>query len=345
MIATKSFAALKPNSPLVPHTINRRDLKPNDVLINIEFCGICHSDLHQVENDWSEGTFPMVPGHEIVGTIEKIGADVKDFAIGDKVGVGCLVNSCQQCGSCLNHDEQFCENGASFTYNSTEYGEPTYGGYSSKIVVNKNFVLKMPENLPIDAAAPLLCAGITTYSPLKRFNVKHGDKVAIAGLGGLGHMGLKIAKAMGAHVTVLSSSASKKQTALDMGADNFIVVKELPQDFQGSQFDLILDTISAQHDFNLFINLLKVNGVLALVGAPAEVSNIDTKLIVMGQKHIAGSLIGGIKITQEMLDFCGKHNITCLIEKINMDYVNKAFERLKVNDVKYRFVIDMASLA
>ncbi len=344
MLATKAYAAMTSTSELKPFEINRREVGANDVLIHIHYCGICHSDLHQVRDEWKNSSFPMVPGHEIVGLVKAVGHNVKKFKLDDRVGVGCMVNSCKSCMHCMNNEEQFCVNGASFTYNSTENGEPTYGGYSSQIVVNEDFVLKIPDNLNLEEAAPLLCAGITTYAPLKQHKVNSSKLVAVAGLGGLGHIGVKIAKAMGANVAVLSRGETKRQAALDLGADEYLNISD-PKAFENAEiFDLILDTVSAPHDFTAYINLLKIDGVMALVGAPPEPSPIDTMALVMRRRSLAGSLIGGIKLTQEMLDFCGKHKIVSDIELIKMDYVNKAYERLSKSDVKYRFVIDMSSL-
>ncbi len=344
MLSTRAYAAMESCASLIPWQINRRELNHNDVLIQIHYCGICHSDLHQVKDEWKNGTFPMVPGHEIVGVVKSVGGKVNKFKVNDRVGVGCMVNSCGDCIYCVAGDEQFCVDGASFTYNSTEFGEPTYGGYSTHIVVNENFVLQIPDNLNLEAAAPLLCAGITTYSPLKQHKAGHGKHVAVAGLGGLGHMAVKLAKAMGATVTVLSRGESKRQSALNLGADNYLSTSDAKTFEAGELFDIMIDTISAPHDFTAYINLLKLDGVMSLVGAPPEPSLIDTTRLVMRRKSLTGSLIGGIKSTQEMLDFCGKHNIVSDIELIKIDYVNKAYERMLASDVKYRFVIDCSSI-
>lgn len=341
-----SYAAMAPHQPLVSHPITRRKPGPNDVLIDVHYCGICHSDIHQVRNDWGEGVFPMVPGHEITGVVAEAGSAVKKWKTGDAVGVGCMVDSCRQCEPCQSGEEQFCTKGPSFTYNSYEQDKktPTYGGYSTRITVHQDFVVRIPKKLPLDKAAPLLCAGITTYSPLKRFDVHKGNQIAVVGLGGLGHMGVKIAKAMGAHVSVLSHSPSKKVDALRLGADEFIVTngKEAFEKNAG-RFNFILDTVSAAHDYNAYLKLLKRDSTMVIVGVPPA-SPIEPFTLIMGRRSIAGSIIGGIRETQEMLDFCDKHAITSDIELIGPEKINEAFERTIRSDVKYRFVVDVRKM-
>ncbi|MBN9229947.1 MAG: NAD(P)-dependent alcohol dehydrogenase [Legionella sp.] len=347
MIPVKGYAANHAKSPLEPFSFHRRDLEPHDVLIDIKYCGICHSDIHQVQDEWGGSLFPMVPGHEIVGVITDVGAQVSHFKKGDKVGVGCMVDSCRKCSSCAEHLEQFCEEGATMTYNGrTRDGkELTQGGYSDKIVVDEHYVLRIPDNLPLDAAAPLLCAGITLYSPLRHWNVKPGTRVAILGLGGLGHMGVKLAHAMGADVSVLSHSIHKEADAKRLGADHFYATADEKIFSQlANHFDLIICTVSAKIDWNQYINLLKRDGAMVVVGVPAEEVPLHASSLIFGRRSLAGSLIGGIKETQEMLDFCGEHNLVSDIELISVDQVNKAYERVLKSDVKYRFVIDLATL-
>ncbi|HJU39076.1 MAG TPA: NAD(P)-dependent alcohol dehydrogenase [Tahibacter sp.] len=347
MLLTPAFAAQSATSPLAPHAIERREPGAHDVLIDIAFCGVCHSDIHQARDEWGGSIFPMVPGHEIVGHVAQVGAAVTRFKVGDAVGVGCFVDSCRVCESCKAGEEQFCREGMTGTYNGRERGTkaPTYGGYSTRITVNEDYVLTIPAGLPLDRAAPLLCAGITTYSPLRHFGVKAGDKVAVVGLGGLGHMGVKLAKAFGAHVTVLSSSAGKRDDALALGADDFVVTREADA-FRANagRFDFILDTVSAPHDYNAYLGLLKRDGTMVLVGVPDAPSPVHAFSLVMQRRRLAGSLIGGIRETQEMLDFCAKHGIASDIERIAMHEINDAYERMLKGDVRYRFVIDMASL-
>jgi uncharacterized zinc-type alcohol dehydrogenase-like protein len=343
-----AYAASAVNQPLAATTVERRDPREDDVVIDILFAGICHSDIHQVKDEWGNGTFPMVPGHEIVGTVSKIGAKVTKFKVGDTVGVGCMVDSCRECGECKDHHEQFCVKGNSGTYNSTEQDKTTktYGGYSKQVVVRDSFVLAIPKNLDPAGAAPLLCAGITTYSPLKTWGVKKGDRVGVVGLGGLGHMAVKLAASMGAHVTVFSTSQAKEADAKRLGAESFVVSKD-PANFakiQGS-FDFIIDSVSAEHDYNLYLGLLRPRGVMVLVGAPPTPSALHAFALIPGAKKLAGSMIGGIKETQEMLDYCGEHNIVSDIETIPMSKVNEAYERTLKGDVRYRFVIDIATLA
>lgn len=342
----KAWAAATAKSPIAPFTIDRRKTRADDVAIEIKYCGVCHSDIHQARDEWGEGIFPMVPGHEIVGVVKEVGPQVKNFKVGDKVGVGCLVDSCQDCPECSRGLEQYCDKGSVATYNSTEKdGTPTYGGYSASIVVKEKFVLKIPENMPLDGAAPLLCAGITTYSPLAHWKAGPGKKVAVIGLGGLGHMAVKIAKAMGAEVTVLSHSEKKKEDALRLGAKNFYATKS-EQIFTdlANTFDLIINTVSVKLDWGAYLGLLKLDCTMVLLGVPPEAPELAAFPLIMKRRSLAGSLIGGIKETQEMLDFCGKHNIVSDIELIKMNQINEAYERMIKGDVRYRFVIDTATL-
>lgn len=346
MSAAKAFAAPSAHAPLGPFQVSRRDPRPSDVVIDIEFCGVCHSDLHQVRDEWGNSTFPMVPGHEIVGRVIAVGSAVSRHRIGDPVGVGCFVDSCGECDACREHEEQFCPKCA-FTYNGTETDgvTPTYGGYSTQIVVDERYVLRVPANLPLDGAVPLLCAGITTYSPLKQWHVKAGDTVGVIGLGGLGHMGVKLAAAMGARVTVFSTSDRKRTDAERLGAQRFVNTSATGAlDGMEGTFDFILDTVSAPHDLNVFLGLLKRDKAMVLVGVPPEPAAVGAFPLVMGRKRLTGSLIGGIRETQEMLDFCGVHGIAADIERIPMGTINDAYERMLKGDVRYRFVIDLASL-
>jgi len=344
MISTKAYAAPSPTEALKPFTIERREPGENDVLFEIQFCGICHSDLHQARDEWGGSIFPMVPGHEIVGTVKKVGAKVKNFKEGDIVGVGCFVNSCRECESCKAGEEQYCKNTA-FTYNSRDNGEPTYGGYSRQITVDEKYVLKMPKGIKLDAAAPLLCAGITTYAPLKRWGAGPGKKVAVVGLGGLGHMAVKIAKAMGAEVSVLSRSTKKKDAALKLGADKYFASDDQKvMDGLNEYFDLIIDTVSAEHNIDAFLSTVKIGGTFVLVGVPPEGVKFNAQNVISRRRVFAGSMIGGIAETQEMLDFCAAKNAIPDIELIKIDYVNEAFERMEKGDVHYRFVIDCSSL-
>ncbi len=344
-LKTPAYAAENAKSKLAPFTIERREPGPHDVLIDILFCGVCHSDIHQARDEWGGSIFPMVPGHEIVGRVAKVGKSVHKWKVGDVVGVGCFVDSCRLCEACVSGEEQFCEPGASFTYNSREQDKktPTYGGYSTRITVDENYVLRIPRGIPLERAAPLLCAGITTYAPLHRY-VNAGDAVAVVGLGGLGHMGVKIAKAMGADVTVLSHSPNKKDDALKLGADHFLATKD-ESVFQkhARSFDVILDTVSARHDYNAYLELLKRDGTMILVGVP-EPSPLAAPVLIMQRRKLTGSLIGGIRETQEMLDFCAKHGVAADVEVIPIQKINEAYERMVKNDVRYRFVIDIASL-
>lgn len=347
MHPVKAYAVENATSPLKPLTIQRREPKETDVVIDIAYCGICHSDVHQARNEWNNSTYPMVPGHEIVGTVRAIGSAVSRFNVGDKVGVGCLVDSCRTCSACHDDLEQFCENGFSLTYNGVEQDKstPTLGGYSKEIVVDENYVLQIPANLPLNQTAPLLCAGITTYSPLRHWKVKAGDKVAVVGLGGLGHMAIKIAVAMGCDVTVLSTSEKKREDALRLGAKQFVNTDDGDAFSKfANTFDFILNTAAGNLDLAQYILLLKREGTLVCVGAPEKPSSLNIFPLIMGRRHLAGSLIGGIKETQEMLDFCGKHHITADIELIPIHQVNEAYERMLKSDVKYRFVIDLSTL-
>lgn len=347
MTKTSGYAAQSKTSPLAPFTFERREPGPNDVAIDIKYCGICHSDVHQVRDEWGGSLYPMVPGHEIVGYVSAVGANVKKFKVGDTVGVGCMVDSCRTCVNCKDGEEQFCLEGMTATYNSKERDGKTLaqGGYSKHIVVDENFVLNVDSKLDIAAAAPLLCAGITTYSPLKRWKAGPGKKVGIVGLGGLGHMGVKIAVAMGADVTVFTTSPSKVEDAKKLGAHNVILSKDKKQmDTAANSFDFILDTVSADHDIGAYLNLLKRDGTLTQVGLPSNPVSISLFPLVMKRINFSGSLIGGIRETQEMLDFCAQHGIVSDIELISADQINEAYDRLMRSDVKYRFVIDSATI-
>jgi uncharacterized zinc-type alcohol dehydrogenase-like protein len=347
MSLTKGYAAKNAGEALSDFEFNRRDVGPHDVQFDILFCGVCHSDLHQVRNEWGSTNFPVVPGHEIVGRVTKVGAHVKKFKVGDLAGVGCLVNSCRDCDNCQRGLEQFCRNGSTSTYNSKDkqLGGFTYGGFSKLIVVDEAFVLRISDKLPLQAVAPLLCAGITTYSPLRHWKVGKGHRVAVVGLGGLGHMAVKFASSFGAEVTMLSTSANKEQDALKLGAHHFANTKNVEDliNLKG-KFDFIIDTVSAQHNYNDYLAMLDTNGVMICVGAPPTPSQIMAFSLIGGRKSLAGSLIGGLPETQEMLDYCAEHNIVSDVEVIKMDYINTAFERMLAGDVKYRFVIDMATL-
>ncbi|MBX7218721.1 MAG: NAD(P)-dependent alcohol dehydrogenase [Blastocatellia bacterium] len=343
----KAYGASSADAQLAPLTIPRRAPLAQDVVIDILFCGVCHSDLHQARNEWHNTVYPCVPGHEIVGRVTQVGSAVTRFEVGDFAAVGCLVDSCRSCPSCRKGLEQFCEQHPTFTYNSEDrhLGAVTYGGYSEQIVVDEAFTLKVPAGLDLAATAPLLCAGITTYSPLRHWNVGPGQKVGIVGLGGLGHMGVKFAKALGAHVVVFTTSPGKIQDALRLGAHEVVVsTNQEEMKNHATSFNFILDTVSAQHDLGAFLQLLKVDGTLTIVGAPEHPLPLPIFNLLIPRRNIAGSLIGGIQETQEMLDFCAAHNIVCDIELIPMSGINQAYERLLKNDVKYRFVIDMASL-
>ena len=349
MNPTKAYSAASATSPLAADTINRREPTERDVAIEILYCGICHSDLHTVRDEWASvmpTTYPCVPGHEIVGRVTAVGAAVSDFNAGDLVGVGCLVDSDHSCGNCAKHVEQFCPN-ATFTYNSPDahLGGVTYGGYSERIVVDEHFVLRIPDNLDPAGAAPLLCAGITTYSPIRRWGNIEGKKVGVVGLGGLGHMGVKFARAFGAHVVVFTTSPGKTDDALRLGAHEVLVSTDPEQmAAHAGTFDYILDTVSADHDLNAYLQLLGLDGEITLVGAPEKPLPVSAFALLFGRKRVSGSLIGGIAETQEMLDFCGEHGITADVEVIPIQLLNEAYERMLRSDVTYRFSIDMASL-
>ena len=345
---TKAFGTNSPTDNLKEMTIERRTLTANDIEIEILYCGVCHSDLHTANNDWGGSLYPSVPGHEIVGKITNIGSEVTRFKVGDLAGVGCLVDSCRTCDSCKKDLEQYCLTGSTGTYNGKDkhLGGHTFGGYSEKIVVEEHFVLKVPSNLDLAAVAPLLCAGITTWSPLKHWNVKEGSKVAVVGLGGLGHMAIKLAKGLGATVTLFSRTEEKIADAKELGADEVIISTDATQmkSVKG-KFDLIIDTVPYVHDVNPYVTTLSIDGTLVLVGYLGGLEPIlNTVPLILGRKSVAGSLIGGIAETQDMLDFCGEHNIVSEIELIKMQDINEAYDRMVKSDVKYRFVIDMASL-
>ena len=348
MHSTKGYAAKSKTSPLAPFSFERRDPGPADVHIDILFCGVCHSDLHTVRSEWGGTTYPCVPGHEIVGRVVKAGRDVKKFREGDLAAVGCMVDSCRTCDNCRADLEQFCDNpGPVFTYNSKDKhtGGITYGGYSKSIVVNQGFVLRISEKLDLAATAPLLCAGITTYSPLRHWKIGKGHKVGVVGLGGLGHMGVKFANAFGAHVALFTTSPNKAAEAKKLGAHEVILSKDEDEmEKHEKTFDFILDTVSAPHDLDAYLSLLKRDGTLVLVGASPDPLAVDAFSLIHRRRRLAGSLIGGIAETQEMLDYCAEHGIVCDIEKISMNQINEAYERMLKSDVKYRFVIDMATL-
>ena len=350
MVKTRAYAATSKTSPLAPLVIERREPGPSDVLIEILFCGICHSDIHQVRDEWSGATpalFPMVPGHEIVGRVKQVGKQVTRFKVGDTAGVGCFVDSCRECDPCRRGLEQFCEKGAAFTYNGTEMDRttPTYGGYSSQIVVAERYALKVPAGLDPARAAPLLCAGITTYSPLRQWNTKKGDRVGVVGLGGLGHMAVKLAASMGADVTMLSTSRSKEADARRLGAQAFESTRdEATFEKLAGRFDLLIDTISAPHDYNRYLGMLRPQGAMVIVGIPPEPIPVSAWSLIAGNRRLAGSAIGGIPETQEMLDYCARHEIGADVEVIPIQNVNEAYDRMIRNDVRYRFVIDLASL-
>lgn len=343
----KAYGTTAAQAPLNAMDISRRVPTPHDVQIEIQYCGVCHSDIHTARNEWRGTIYPCVPGHEIVGKIIRVGDHVSKFKVGDTVGVGCIVDSCRECQYCQEGLEQYCEPGMTGTYNSPDkfLETPTFGGYSESVVVDENYVLRIPENLDLAATAPLLCAGITTYSPLRHWNVGPGQKVGIVGIGGLGHMGIKIAKAMGAHVVAFTTSESKFAEAKRLGADEVVLSKDKDQmaAYTG-KLNFILDAVSAEHDINAFISLLRVDGSLALVGAPENPLPVAAFSLIQGRKSFAGSMIGGIAETQEMLDFCGEHNIVADIEMIDIQEINEAYERMIKGDVKYRFVIDLASI-
>jgi alcohol dehydrogenase (NADP+) len=341
-----AYAAPAAGRPLAPTTIDRRDVGPDDVLIEIEYAGICHSDIHTVNGDWGPQPFPVVPGHEIVGVVTQVGADVTNHRVGDRVGVGCMVNSCGQCANCRNGNEQYCLDGMVATYAGTDRdGTTTQGGYSTHVVVDAGFVLRVPDGIDPEAAAPLLCAGITTYSPLRRWGAGPGKQVAVVGLGGLGHMAVKLAAAMGAEVTVLSQSLKKQEDGLRLGASDYFATSD-PDTFArlAGRFDLVVNTVSAPIDVDAYLSLLAVDGALVNVGAPAEPLSLNVMSLIGGRRTYAGSMIGGIAETQEMLDFCAEHGIGAEVEVVPAEQVNEAYERVLASDVRYRFVIDAATL-
>lgn len=351
MSKCKGYAAAKARAPLGPFTFDRRETREHDVVIDIKYCGVCHSDIHQARDEWSEyqeeAIFPMVPGHEIAGIVAAVGGKVTKFKVGDQVGVGCFVDSCRSCPECRDGLEQYCSVGTIWTYNARDKeGAPTYGGYSERIIVDENYVLRMPEKLPLEACAPLLCAGITLYSPLRHWKAGPGKKVAIVGLGGLGHMGVKLAHALGADVTVLSHSLKKEADGKRLGADHFYATSD-PETFTklAGAFDLILNTVSATMDWSQYLDLLKLDGTMVVVGLPEKDIPVGAFSLTSRRRSIAGSQIGGIRETQEMLDFCNQHKIACDIELVPIQKINEAYERVLRSDVRYRFVIDMSSLS
>ncbi len=347
MLPTRGYAAMAAGSPMQPFNFSRREVGPSDVRIQIQYCGICHSDLHQVRDEWGGSRFPLVPGHEIVGTVNQMGSAVTAFAVGQRVGVGCFVDSCRECSSCRNGLEQYCEAQCTWTYNSTERDghTPTYGGYSNQIVVDARYVLRIPERLPLEQAAPLLCAGITTYSPLHHWNVGKGHRLGVVGLGGLGHMAIKFGAAFGAEVTAFSHSEHKRDDAKRLGAAAFANTST-PETFSklNRYYDVILDTVSAVHDYSAYLELLKTDGTMILVGAPDQPAPLSAFPLIMRRRRLAGSLIGGIRETQEMLDFCALHHIVSDVEVIAVQEIDAAYERMLKGDVRYRFVIDLKSL-
>lgn len=347
MIQSKAYGSVSASSPLKSMQIERRDPRHDDVVIQIDYCGICHSDIHTARGEWGPTHYPCVPGHEIVGKVIKVGKKVKRFKVGDLAGVGCFVDSCGKCPSCKTHEQQFCEKHTAYTYGSTEMDmkTPTLGGYSSHITVKDQYVFKIKKGQPLDRVAPLLCAGITTYSPLKRYKTKKGSKVGVVGLGGLGHMAVKIAKAMGAEVTVFSTTADKESDAKRLGAKNFIMTKDA-KNFAAmtGKLDLIIDTVSAPHDFSIYMRTLKIGGTHVLVGVAPEPNQIAAMALIHGRKSLTGSLIGGLKETQEMLDFCARKKVFADIELISASQINEAYDRTVKSQVKYRFVIDAKTL-
>jgi len=347
MLTVNAFAAVSATEPLVKTTIERRDVGPKDVLIEVKYSGICHSDIHTVRGEWGPIAYPQVVGHEIVGIVAEVGSEVSKHKVGDRVGVGCMVNSCGECESCLAGTQQYCLKGNIGTYAATDVdGSITQGGYSTHVVVTEDFVLRVPESIPFEKAAPLLCAGITTYSPLAHWNAGPGTRVAIVGMGGLGHMGVKIAHAMGSEVTVLSQTLSKQEDGLRLGADHYYATSD-PETFTrlAGSFDLIINTVSASVDLNAYLSLLAVDGTLVNVGAPSEPLPVQVFSLIGKRRSFAGSNIGGIDETQEMLDFCAEHGIAPETELVAADYINEAYERVLNSDVRYRFVIDIATLA
>lgn len=347
MTPTKGYAAQSATTPVAPFNFSRRDPGPHDVQIQILYCGVCHSDIHQVRNEWGNSIYPMVPGHEIVGRVTGVGAHVKKHKEGDLVGIGCLVDSCRDCDNCKQGLEQYCENGATGTYNAYERDgkTPTYGGYSNTIVCTEDFVVKVSENLDLKGVAPLLCAGITTYSPLRHWKVGKGHKLGVLGLGGLGHMAVKFGVAFGAEVTMLSTSPSKEADAKRLGAHKFALTKDPAQvKALKNSFDFIIDTVSAPHDYGMYLGMLRTNGVIICVGAPPAPAQVPVFSLLGNRRSMGGSMIGGLPETQEMLDYCAAHNIVSDVEVINISDINEAYERMLKGDVRYRFVIDMATL-
>jgi uncharacterized zinc-type alcohol dehydrogenase-like protein len=348
MTATKAFAAQSPTSGMAPHTIDRREPRPDDVAIEIDYCGVCHTDIHFAQNDWGITEYPVVPGHEIVGRVTAVGPEVENFKVGDVVGVGCMVDSCRTCSACEAGLEQYCSEGMTSTYNGQDRHDQsiTFGGYSERITVSERFVVRIPEKLDIKAAAPLLCAGITTYSPLRHYGVKAGHKVGVIGMGGLGHMGVKFARALGAEVTIFTRSESKVPEAKKQGADHVVISTDEDQMAAAAEtFDFMLDTVPVQHDLNPYLNCLKHDGTHILVGLLEPVEPpVEAGALVFKRRVLAGSLIGGMPETQEVLDFCAEHDISCDVEMLDINNLNEAYERMKKGDVKYRFVIDMQTL-
>ena len=348
MTDVRAYGAQSETSGVAPLPIQRRSLRPDDVAIDIDFCGICHTDIHFVENDWDMTEYPVVPGHEIIGTVSAVGSAVTGYSPGDRVGIGCMVDSCRECAACDDGLEQYCEQGSTFTYNGEDRhdGSRTFGGYSERVVVSERFVLRVPDALDPAAAAPLLCAGITVYSPLRHFGVTRGSRVGVVGMGGLGHMGVKFARAMGAEVTLFTRSAAKVEEATRQGAHRVVIsTDEAQMEAQMGQLDFILDTVPVQHDLNPYLVALKRDGTMILVGVLEPLDPpVAGGALIFGRKRLVGSLIGGIPETQEMLDFCAEHDIACDIEMLDIKNINKAYERMKRSDVKYRFVIDMDSI-
>ena len=345
-MSVKAYGTNAADEPLAPMNIERRPMLDGDIKIEIDYCGVCHSDIHTAHNDWNNAIYPVVPGHEIVGRAVEVGKNVTKFKVGDLVGVGCMVDSCLSCAPCKDHEEQYCESRATMTYGSKDkiLGGGTHGGYASEITVREEFVLRIPENLDVKAVPPLLCAGITSYSPLNHFGIGKGDKVAVAGLGGLGHLGVKFAVALGAEVTVLSRSPGKEADAAELGADTLITTDRDAMRSARNRFDFILNTIPVAHPMDAYMSLLRRNGTMVIVGAIAPAGGLHTGSLIGGRKRLVGSMIGGIKETQDMLDFCAEHNIVSDVEMIDMAGINEAWERVMASDVRYRFVIDMKSL-
>jgi uncharacterized zinc-type alcohol dehydrogenase-like protein len=347
MTRTRAYAALSPTTPLVPFEVDRREPGPGDLVIDLAYCGVCHSDIHQARDEWGGSRFPMVPGHEMVGTVVRVGGAVKRFAVGDRAGVGCMVDSCRTCASCKQDLEQFCQKGAAFSYNGTEMDRqtPTFGGYSRQVVVTEKFALTISPKLDLAGAAPLLCAGITTWSPLRHWMAGPGQRIGVVGLGGLGHMAVKLAASLGCEVTMLSTSRAKEADARRLGAHEFALTSEQATFKRlAGRFDLIIDTISAPHDYNAYLGLLRVDGAMVLLGVPPQPTPVAAFALIGGRRSLAGSLIGGIAETQELLDHCAAHGITSDVEVIPVQRVNEAYDRMVKNDVRYRFVLDLGTL-